>query len=117
MHPYEFAPDELRELTDPFGERLPIPWRMRLHQGLGRRSFPDKINTLLRSARFDSIAGVLAERQPLAVFRYEAGGRIVPTNVITSGEARIREAPGSDAAVTAPQPMQQTGGVSGRPHS
>jgi polysaccharide deacetylase family protein (PEP-CTERM system associated) len=35
-HPYEFDPDEFRE------SELPIPWRTRLHQGLGRRGFRRK---------------------------------------------------------------------------
>ncbi len=48
-HPYEFDPREFREL------HLPIPLSTRLHQGLGRRGFRRKFETLLRS--FEVVRG------------------------------------------------------------
>lgn len=42
-HPYEFDPTEFRELM------LPIPFRVRMHQGLGRRGFRKKFEHLLEA--------------------------------------------------------------------
>ncbi len=41
-HPYEFDPTEFREI------RLPIPWKIRLHQGLGRRQFTGRFQAFVR---------------------------------------------------------------------
>lgn len=41
MHPYEYNPIEFRELG------YPVSFKQRLHQGLGRRRFPRKIDRLL----------------------------------------------------------------------
>lgn len=41
-HPYELDPAEFRELP------LSIPWRVRLHQGLGRRPFKGRLRAFLR---------------------------------------------------------------------
>ena len=54
MHPYELAPRELDELG------VHIPWRTRLHQGLGRRGVAKKIARLLNEFRFQTIRHVLA---------------------------------------------------------
>lgn len=48
-HPHEFDADALRESP------VPIPLATRLHQGLGRRGFPRKIDALLHEFRFGTI--------------------------------------------------------------
>jgi polysaccharide deacetylase family protein (PEP-CTERM system associated) len=55
MHPYEYDPFEFNELGYPIG-RL-----MRLHQGLGRRGFPGKVDRMLGEYRFGTMRDV-AER-------------------------------------------------------
>jgi len=54
MHPYEYHPDEFQTLDQK------IPWRVRLHQGLGRRQFPARIDRLLGEFRFGAIQDVIA---------------------------------------------------------
>ncbi len=49
MHPYELAPTELDELPHS------IPWKVRLHQRLGRRGFARKLDRLLAEFRFGPI--------------------------------------------------------------
>jgi polysaccharide deacetylase family protein (PEP-CTERM system associated) len=56
MHPYEYAPSELSQLDHP------ISWRMRLHQGLGRKRFPSKVDRLLSEFRFGCIQDVIASQ-------------------------------------------------------
>jgi polysaccharide deacetylase family protein (PEP-CTERM system associated) len=51
-HPYEFSPDELHDYDD-------IRTRTRLIQGLGRRSFPDRIHRLLERFSFGRLSDVL----------------------------------------------------------
>ena len=41
-HPYELDSAEFRELS------LGIPWRVRMHQGLGRRRFDGRLRAFLR---------------------------------------------------------------------
>ena len=41
-HPYEFDPDEFKHLPQP------LPLKIRLHQGLGRRGFESKFRRMLR---------------------------------------------------------------------
>ena len=53
MHPYEYDPIEFRELGHP------IPWKRRLHQGLGRRRFPRKVDRLLADFPFTTIRDVI----------------------------------------------------------
>lgn len=53
MHPYEYDPVEFAELG------YPVPWKQRLHQGLGRRGFPGKVDRLLADFRFGSIRQVI----------------------------------------------------------
>lgn len=52
-HPHEFDADALRESP------IPIPLATRLHQGLGRRGFPQKIAALLRRFRFGPIRDLI----------------------------------------------------------
>ena len=52
-HPYEFSPDEIRGYDD-------VPARVRLSQGLGRRSFPGRVSRLLDSFAFGRFSDVLA---------------------------------------------------------
>lgn len=53
MHPYEYDPFEFSELGHP------VPWKLRLHQGLGRRGFPGKVDRLLADFRFGSMSQVI----------------------------------------------------------
>ncbi len=64
MHPYEYDPIEFRELGHP------VPWRTRLHQGLGRRSFPTKVDRLLAEFPFGSLQDVLATLRNLPCHEY-----------------------------------------------
>lgn len=54
VHPYEYNPGEISEL--PYA----ISWKTRLHQSLGRRWFPRRIDRLLTEFRFGSIRDVIA---------------------------------------------------------
>ena len=67
IHPYEFAPNELRELG------VEIPWKTRLHQGLGRRGVPAKVSRLLGEFRFGTIGDVLSARAVTAIHSYRVG--------------------------------------------
>lgn len=64
-HPYELDPDEFRRKVPPppWGD-LRLSRKLRLHQGLGRRGFADKLRLLLRHFRFRSFADALRERAP-----------------------------------------------------
>jgi polysaccharide deacetylase family protein (PEP-CTERM system associated) len=53
MHPYEYDPTEIAFYRNDFS------WRKRLHQGLGRKGFPRKIDMLLRSMKWTSVRNVL----------------------------------------------------------
>jgi len=53
FHPYEYDPVEMRV----YGVRVPL--RRRLHQGLGRKGFPRKIDRLLRDFSFGPMSEVL----------------------------------------------------------
>jgi polysaccharide deacetylase family protein (PEP-CTERM system associated) len=59
MHPYEYDPAGFDELP------VHVPFRLRLHQGLGRRGFPRKIDRLLTEFRFGSISDVIAAQGDL----------------------------------------------------
>jgi polysaccharide deacetylase family protein (PEP-CTERM system associated) len=52
-HPYEFNPDELAEYQG-------VPRRLRLSQGVGRRSFPARMRLLLPEFAFGRFTDVLA---------------------------------------------------------
>ncbi|MBI5865853.1 MAG: DUF3473 domain-containing protein [Planctomycetes bacterium] len=67
MHPYEYNPDELSEIE------YPISWRTRLHQGLGRRGFPGKVDRLMREFRFGRMCDVIAEAGELPIFEHAPG--------------------------------------------
>lgn len=54
MHPYEYDAAELRQF------RNTLPLRQRLHQGIGRKGFPRKIDRLLREFGFGPISAVIA---------------------------------------------------------
>lgn len=54
-HPYEFDPGAFAESS------LPVPWSVRLHQGLGRRGFARKIRELLDEFPFGPIRDLLPE--------------------------------------------------------
>lgn len=50
MHPYEYDPGELEMYRGSVG------WKTRLHQGLGRASFPRKVDRLLQEFHFGSLS-------------------------------------------------------------
>jgi len=54
MHPYEYDPTEMAHF------RESVTLKLRLHQGLGRASFPRKVDRLLGEFRFAAIEEVLA---------------------------------------------------------
>lgn len=64
MHPYEYDPVEFRELG------YPVPWRQRLHQGLGRRRFPRKIDRMLAEFPFGTMRDVIAAIGELPTHEY-----------------------------------------------
>ncbi|MFW6154904.1 MAG: DUF3473 domain-containing protein [Planctomycetota bacterium] len=55
LHPYEYDPREMA------GYRGNVSLFRRLHQGLGRRQFPRKIDRLLADFRFTSMDAILAD--------------------------------------------------------
>jgi polysaccharide deacetylase family protein (PEP-CTERM system associated) len=59
-HPYETDPDEFRRIA------VPIPLKVRLHQGLGRRGFAGKLRMLLRNFECCSFRQVLDAAPDLA---------------------------------------------------
>ena len=59
FHPYEYDPVEMRAY------QVTVPLARRIHQGIGRKGFPRKIDNLLRDFRFgamDEVLGDLLER-------------------------------------------------------
>ncbi len=64
FHPYEYDPVEMRVY------RVSVSLKQRVHQGLGRKGFPRKIDNLLRDFRFGPMGEVLdpllrrLEREP-----------------------------------------------------
>ena len=56
MHPYEFNPGEIATYRDQ------VSWKVRLHQGLGRKGFRRKVERLLSDFRFGPLREVLADR-------------------------------------------------------
>lgn len=70
MHPYEYDPVEFDELE------YPVPWKLRLHQGLGRRRFPRKIDHLLAEFRFGPLREALQDLPELPTYEHRrADGR------------------------------------------
>jgi polysaccharide deacetylase family protein (PEP-CTERM system associated) len=65
MHPYEYNPDELKEIVE-----FPISWKTRLHQGLGRRGFPRKVDRLMSEFRFGCMRDLIAEAGELPIFEH-----------------------------------------------
>ncbi|MCD4823076.1 MAG: DUF3473 domain-containing protein [Phycisphaerae bacterium] len=55
MHPYEYDPSEM----DAFKDKVSL--KMRLHQGLGRKGFPNKVDRLLHDFEFASLKDILAK--------------------------------------------------------
>jgi len=53
-HPYEFNPGELKDMMSV------VPLYRRLHQGLGREGFPQKVYNLFQSRPFSTMAEALA---------------------------------------------------------
>ncbi len=61
IHPHEYDLTELAELP------YRLPWRLRLHQGLGRRRFPGKLDRLLTEFQFAPISKVINSLTDLPV--------------------------------------------------
>lgn len=64
MHPYEYDPIEFGEID------YPIPWKTRLHQGIGRRGFPGKIDRLLGEFTFTTMAAQIASLSDLPIHEH-----------------------------------------------
>jgi polysaccharide deacetylase family protein (PEP-CTERM system associated) len=64
MHPYEYDPIEFDELD------YPVPWRTRLHQGIGRRGFPRKVDRLLSDFSFSTMEALIAALPELPVHEH-----------------------------------------------
>ena len=58
FHPHEFDPQAFAELD------VAVPWRTRLHQGLGRPGFTEKIRSLLDEFPFGPICDLLPTNGP-----------------------------------------------------
>lgn len=67
MHPYEYDPIEFSQIN------YPVPLKTRLHQGLGRRGFPGKVDRLLVDFRFGTMREVIEAQPELPVYDYRAG--------------------------------------------
>ncbi len=63
-HPYEFNPNEIASLD------RNVPLRLRLHQGLGRGRFADKIERLLANWRFGPLCDVIQALGDLPVHEH-----------------------------------------------
>ena len=55
MHPYEYNPIQM----DAYQDR--VSWKMRMHQGWGRKGLPRKVDRLLSEFRFGPLRDVLAD--------------------------------------------------------
>lgn len=64
MHPYEYNPDELRQLP------VNMPLALRLHQSTGRRGFRRKVDRLLADFSFAPIRDVLASLSDIPLHHY-----------------------------------------------
>ncbi len=64
MHPYEYDPIEFKELG------YPVPFRQRLHQGLGRCRFPLKVDKMLDDFPFGSMREVIDALGDLPTHEY-----------------------------------------------
>jgi polysaccharide deacetylase family protein (PEP-CTERM system associated) len=64
MHPYEYDPIEFDEL----GYR--VGWIQRLHQGLGRRGFPGKVDRMLLEFRFGTMKEVASKLDEIETHEY-----------------------------------------------
>jgi len=69
MHPYEYDPIEFGELD------YPVPWKTRLHQGLGRRRFPFKVNAMLSGFRFGTMREMIATLGDLPIHEHRGPDR------------------------------------------
>jgi polysaccharide deacetylase family protein (PEP-CTERM system associated) len=67
MHPYEYSPGEFQTLDQS------ISWKMRLHQGLGRRRFPRRVDRFLTEFRFGAMQDVIdaVQNWPCHAYRPE----------------------------------------------
>lgn len=64
MHPYEYDPFEFRELD------MDVSWKLRLHQSIGRRGFPRKVDRMLAEFRFGTMQDVIDETSEWPVFEH-----------------------------------------------
>jgi polysaccharide deacetylase family protein (PEP-CTERM system associated) len=80
-HPYEFAPNELRELHETRATPHGIPWRTQLHQGIGRGGFERKMSELLSAAQFGALREML-RNHPVAPPRLLAEKTLLANSVL-----------------------------------
>ncbi|MCC6358815.1 MAG: DUF3473 domain-containing protein [Phycisphaerales bacterium] len=64
MHPYEYDPLEFREID------VPVSWKLRLHQSIGRRGFPRKVDRMLAEFRFGTMQDVIDATEEWPVFEH-----------------------------------------------
>jgi polysaccharide deacetylase family protein (PEP-CTERM system associated) len=66
MHPYEYDPAEFGELD------YVVPWKTRLHQGLGRRRLRRRVDRLLMDFRFGPVRDIITsvEHWPTHEYRH-----------------------------------------------
>ena len=75
MHPHEFGAPDFDQYASP------VSWRTKLHQGIGRRGFPAKIEYLLKTFRFGTICDAVGDPHRLPLHEYDTAspGRIART--------------------------------------
>jgi polysaccharide deacetylase family protein (PEP-CTERM system associated) len=95
-HPYEFNPNEIASLD------RDIPLRLRLHQGLGRRGFVDKIAQLLSTWRFGSIRDVL---ENVGELPYERSPGISSVETLAESQPRNNNSTPSRRLDRTPEPI------------
>lgn len=72
MHPYEYDPVEFAQLE------YPVSWRMRLHQGLGRRGFGRKVDHLLAEFPFGTMGELTRSQNDWPVFAHHPNESSAP---------------------------------------
>ncbi len=75
MHPYEYDPIEFDELE------YPLSWKTKLHQGLGRRRFPHKVDSMMAEFRFGTMQQVIDSLPELPAHGFTPQPRACPASI------------------------------------